>query len=88
MLWKTTDEHISKLGCAGLQVNGAVAFRDPFFNNLVVLLAIQDGISSVWEGRTWWGRVSEAAQHICYVPAKPQTPLITSSPNEGSDGRR
>lgn len=39
-------------------------------NHLVVLLAIQNGISSFWEGWTWWRRVSEAAQHICYVPEK------------------
>lgn len=58
----------SRFNCpVGLQI---CYFQWSVSNHLAVLLAVQNGISSFWEGWTWWRRVSETAQHICYVPEK------------------
>lgn len=94
MLWKTTDEHISKLGCAGLQVNGAVAFRDPFLITLLSSSPYRTGFPP--SGKVGLGggeSVKQLNTSVMFLKkkAKPQTPLITSSPTkdrmEDGDGR-
>lgn len=85
---------MSKLGCAGLQVNGAVAFTDPSLMTLLSSSPYRTGFPP--SGKVGLGggeSVKQLNTSVMFLKkkAKPQTPLITSSPTtdrmEGGDGR-